>query len=107
MKDDAEPRAGPQHLAVLVLVIARARELDGTIVDRDPRGAARNREGVVNAVAAPVGDHDVGAVASDQPADDRCRQRIATPEPVAADYDTHVQIMAPRPTSTQGVPTTH
>src|SRR5262249_49786420 len=70
VKDDTESGARPQHLAVLVLVITHARELDRVVLYRDLQGTARLREGVVNAIAPTQSDGDVGAVASDQPTDD-------------------------------------
>ena len=94
MKDEAEPGAGPQHLAVLVSVIADVGEIDRPVVNRDPQGAAGHRERLIDPVAAGMSDHDVWAVSGHQAADDRRRQRVAPPESVAAAYDTHVYIIA-------------
>jgi len=94
VKDEAEPGAGPQHLAVLVSVIADVGEIDRPVVNRDPQGAAGHRERLIDPVAAGMSDHDVWAVTGHQAVDDRRREDVASPEPVAPDYDTHVQIIA-------------
>jgi hypothetical protein len=82
---------------VLVQVIAAVGEIDRLVVDRNPQRATRVREGLVNAVAAAHDDHDVGAVAGDDPADDRHRQfvtKTAPPEEAAPSADLHPILMA-------------
>jgi hypothetical protein len=61
------------------------RGLYRATVEGDPGRAADQRDSLIDAAPAALGHDEVVAVTGHQAADDRRRQYVATPEPVAAD----------------------
>jgi hypothetical protein len=71
-------------------MVTHMREVPLAEVDRDHESPTRDRERLIDARSAAVGDHDPRSVASDHPPDDRRRQGLATSRSIAAHNETHV-----------------